>query len=100
VTLVADLLFVNSLLFLVTIEYLKSRTAKRLFDTLERVICIYGKVGFIVQTTLMDMEFEKLRDKLSNVILNTMAAQEHVEEIERKQGARRASRPTNYCPSS
>jgi hypothetical protein len=33
----------------------------------------------------MDMEFKKtLRDELSNVILNTMAAQEHVGEIEKK----------------
>ncbi len=86
-------MFVNGLLFLVTssqgislvtIEYLKSRTAKRLVNTLERVIRIYSKAGFIVQTTLMDMEFEKLRDKLPNKTLNTTAAQEHVGEIERK----------------
>jgi hypothetical protein len=82
VSLVADVIFVNGLPFLVTssrgislvtIEYLKSRTAKRLIDTLERVIRIYRKAGFIVQTALMDMEFEKLIDKLPNVILNTTA---------------------------
>ncbi len=76
-------MFVNSLPFLVTslqgmslvtIEYLKLRTAKRFIDTLERVIRIYRKAGFLVQTTLMDMEFEKLRDKLPNVTLNTTAA--------------------------
>ncbi len=86
-------MFVNGLPFLVTssqgislvtIEYLKLRTAKRLIHTLERVIRIYGKAGFIVQTALMDMEFKKLRDKLPNVIRNTTAAQEHLEEIERK----------------
>ena len=93
VTLVADVMFVNGLPFLVTssrgislvtIEYLKSRTAKRLVHTLERVFRIYGTAGFMVQTALMDMEFEKLRDKLPNIILNTTAAQEHVGEIERK----------------
>ncbi len=77
VTLVADIMFVNGLLFLVTssrgihlvtIEYLKSRTAKRLVHTLERVFHIYGTAGFIVQTALMDMEFKKLKDKLPNVI--------------------------------
>jgi len=67
VTQVADVMSVNGLPFLVTssrgkslvtIEYLKSRTAKRLVDTLlERVIRIYSKAGFIVQTALMDMEF-------------------------------------------
>jgi len=86
-------MFVNGLPFLVTssrgislvtIEYLKSRTAKRLDDTLERVIHIYIKAGFIVQTALIDMEFEKLRDMLPNVTLNTTAAREHVGEIEIK----------------
>ena len=93
VTLVADVMFVNGLPFLVTssrgislvtIEYLKSRTAKRLIDTLERVIRIYSKAGFIVQTALMDMEFEKLKDKLPNVTLNTTASREHMGEIEKK----------------
>jgi len=93
VMLVADIMFVNGLPFLVTssrgislvtIEYLKSRTAKRLVDTLERVIRIYSKAGFIVQTALMDMEFKKLRDELPNITLNTTAAREHVGEIERK----------------
>jgi hypothetical protein len=32
----------------------------------------------------MDMEFEKLSNKLPNVILNTTAVQEHVEDNERK----------------
>ena len=45
---------------------------------------IYGKAGFIVQTVLMDMEFEKLRDKMPSVVINTTAAREHVGEIERK----------------
>ena len=45
-TLLADVMFVNGLQFLVvTIEYLKSRTAKRLIDTLERITDIYGKAG-------------------------------------------------------
>ncbi len=93
VTLVAEVMLVNGLPFLVTssrdislvtVEYLKLRTAKRLVHTLERVVCIYGTAGFIVQTALMDMEFEQLKDKLLNVILNTTAAQEHVGEIDRK----------------
>ncbi len=37
-----------------------------------------------MQTALMDMEFEKLRDMLPNVTLNTTAAREHVGKIERK----------------
>jgi hypothetical protein len=48
------------------------------------VVCIYRTAGLIVQTLLMDMEFEKLRDKLPNAILNTTASREHGGEIERK----------------
>jgi hypothetical protein len=51
---------------------------------LKIVFQIYAKAGFTVQTLFMDMEFNKLRDKLLNITLNTTAAREHVEEIERK----------------
>jgi hypothetical protein len=93
VTLVADVMFVNGLPFLVTslrglslvtIEHLPSRTAKRLVQTLERVFKIYVTAAFIIQTTMMDMEFEKLRPLMPHVALNTTAAQEHVGEIEQK----------------
>ena len=60
------------------------RTAKRLVQTLERVFRIYSTAGFIIQTTMMDMEFEKLRPLMLHVALNTTAAQEHVGEIEQK----------------
>jgi hypothetical protein len=40
--------------------------------------------GFIVQVALMDMEFEKLKDVLPNITINTTAAREYVGEIERK----------------
>ena len=70
VTLVADVMFVNGLPFLVTssqglslvtIEHLPSRTATHLVQTLERVFKIYTTAKFIIQTTMMDKEFEKLR---------------------------------------
>ncbi len=93
VTLVADVMFVNGLPFLVTslrglrlvtIENLPSRTAKCLALTLERVLRIYATAGFVVQTAMMDMEFEILETLLPHVALNTMAAREHIREIERK----------------
>jgi hypothetical protein len=65
-------------------EYLSSRTAKRLVNTLNRVSTIYGTAGFIVQTALMDYEFECLKTLMPNVTLNTMAVSELVGEIERK----------------
>ena len=92
VTLVAEVMFVNSLLFvvtssrgirLVTIEYLPSQTAKRLVLTLKWVLKVYTRGGFVVQTMMMDMEFEKFVDLLRGVI-NTTASREHVGEIEQK----------------
>ncbi len=91
VMLVADVMFVNGLPFLVTslrglslvtIEHLPSRTAKRLAQTLERVFRIYTTAGFVVQTAMMDVEFEKLKTLLPHVALNTTAACEHAKEIE------------------
>ena len=66
------------------IEHIPSRTAKRLVQTLERVFKIYATAGFIIQTAMMDMEFEKLKPLMPHVALNTTAAREHVGEIERK----------------
>jgi hypothetical protein len=40
--------------------------------------------GFIVQVALMDMEFEKLKDVLPNITINTTTGREHVGETERK----------------
>jgi hypothetical protein len=93
VTLVADVMFMNGLPFLVTslqglsfvtVEHLQSRTAKCLVHTLERVFRIYVTAGFVIQTALMDMEFEKLRMMMPHVALNTMVAREHVGEVEQK----------------
>ncbi len=93
ITLVADVMFVNGLPFLVTssqgfslvtIEHLQSRTTKHLVHTLEMVFRIYATARFVIQTALMDMEFEKLRTMMPHVALNTMAAREHVGEEEQK----------------
>ncbi len=89
----ADVMFVNGLPFLVTslqglssvtIEHLPLRTAKRLVHTLERLFRIFVTAGFVIQTALTDMEFEKLRTMMPHVALNTMAACEHVGEVEQK----------------
>ncbi len=86
-------MFVNGLPFLVTssrgislvtIEYLPSRTAKHLVHTLRRVFRVYATGGYVIQTTLMDIEFEKLKPMLPEIALNTTAAQEHEGMVERK----------------
>ena len=95
VTLVADVMFVNKIPFLVscsrninliTIEHVPSpkRTASQLGYLLQRIIRVYARAGFTIQTILMDNEFEKVRDHIHDATLNTPAASEHVGEIERK----------------
>jgi hypothetical protein len=84
-------MFVNGLSFLVTslqglslvtIEHLPSKTAKRLVHTLERVFRIYATARLVIQTALMDMEFEKLRTMMPHMALNTTATREHIGEVE------------------
>ena len=48
------------------------------------VMFLYARGGFIVRHALMDMEFEKIKDLLPLVEVNTTAAREHVGLIERK----------------
>ncbi|KAL7525935.1 hypothetical protein ACHAWF_001573 [Thalassiosira exigua] len=94
VTLVADVMFVNNVPMLVTLsrgikfrttEHVPRRTAKQLSKSLKRVIRLYNRGGFAVQTILMDMEFDKVTPYLEgDVVVNTSAAHEHVAEIERK----------------
>ena len=89
----ADVMFVNGLpivvtssrgISLITIQFLPSQTAKSLANSIMQVLQIYGRAGFVVQTSLMDMEFEKLKDLIPQLTINTMAAREHVGEIERR----------------
>jgi hypothetical protein len=93
VTLAADVMFVSGVPFLVstsrninltTIEHVPHRTASKLGSLLQRIIGVYARAGFTVQTILMDNEFEKVRDHVHLANLNTPAASEHIGEIERR----------------
>ena len=92
VTLTGDVMFVNGYPFLVTlsrnirlftVELLPSRTAKQLSSSLNKIVKIYARGGYIVRLILMDMEFEKVKSEMDSVEINTTAAREHVGEIER-----------------
>ena len=83
VTLSADVIFVNQVPFLVsssrninltTIEFIPRCFASKLGLLLQRIVAVYARAGFIVQTILMDNEFNKVIDHSPNVILNTTAA--------------------------
>ena len=93
ITIVADIMFVNSVPFLVsasrrlnliTIEHAPQRTASKIAYLLQRIIRVHNRAGFTVQMILMDNEFEKVRHHLHETTLNIPAAGEHVAEIERR----------------
>ena len=69
---------------LTTTEYIPTRTAGQLAKSLMKVVYGYARGGFVVNLALMDLEFEKIKDELPLVEVNTTAAREHVPEIERR----------------
>ena len=92
VTMAADVFFVDGMAFLLTVsrqikfitaEYVAGRTAQSLSTHMERVIEVYKRAGFSIRTILMDGEFKKIKDLMSQVVCNTTAAKEHVSKAER-----------------
>ena len=87
VTLTEDVMFVNGLPFFITLsrkikmftaEYIPTRTDAHLSSSLKKIVQIYEKNGFYVNVVMMDMEFEKVADKIGNTEVNTTSAREHV----------------------
>ena len=92
VTLVADVMFVNSVPFMVTqsqdihmptAKVLPNRKAPVLGRAITNICRHYCRGGFVVRLVLMDMEFDKIKEDLTAVEDNTTATWEHLGEIER-----------------
>jgi hypothetical protein len=94
VTLVVDVMFVNSIPFLdlascsvnlITIEHAPPpQMASSLGALLLCIVRVYAKAGFTVSIIIMNYELEKVRDHVPSVNINTTAVSEHVGEIEQK----------------
>ena len=69
---------------MITAKYVPSRTAQQLANSLTKIVNTYARGGFVIYLALMDIEFEKVRDKLAIIEVNTTAAREHVPETERQ----------------
>lgn len=88
VTLGADVTFVCGLPFLgilstkirfITVLFVSCSTATELANGLKNVYSLYGCEGFVVQTALMDGEFEKVHEKLLRLLtINICSKNEHV----------------------
>ncbi|KAL7532846.1 hypothetical protein ACHAWF_004258 [Thalassiosira exigua] len=85
-------MFVNNVAFFVTksrkimfytAEHCPNRRASDLSSAISKVVNLYARGGFTVRAVLMDMEFDKLVDKVPLLEINTTAAREHVGDIER-----------------
>jgi Eukaryotic translation initiation factor 3 subunit G len=94
VELCADIMFVDSIPFLVTVSRhikfgtttkIRDRTGATLSKALQAALKIYGAGGFKVTVAHMDGEFEHLRVDLAiaGVYLNTASRGEHMGDIER-----------------
>ncbi len=79
-------MFVDGVPFLATIlQIIKFITAKhtplqttlQIKQSLSCVIHMYARAGFVVQTILVDGQFEPLKNHLLNVVISTTAASEH-----------------------
>ena len=69
---------------MITAKYVPSRTAHQLANSLTNIVNTYTRRGFVIDLALMDMDFEKVQDKLEIIEVNTTEAREHVPEIERQ----------------
>ena len=86
-------MFVNGVTFLVSVtrglnlvtaEFTPSRTAARLAAGITRMIDLYARGEFQVGTVLMDNEFEKLRNLVPILAINSTVAKEHVPQVEHR----------------
>ena len=66
-----------------TTEYIPTQSAAQISNSLNKIMNLYARNGFVVNVVMMYMEFEKVSDKIGNTEVNTMATREHVGEIER-----------------
>ena len=104
VTIAADVMFIAGVPFFVTyskkikflsVEYLPRRTARQLANALRKVLFIYARGFFLVRQAMMDMEFEKIKDLVPLVEVNSTAARAHVVLIEQTiRSAREKTRAT------
>ncbi len=69
---------------LVTAKFTPSCMAKQLAAGITQMMDLYARGGFQVGTFLMDNKFEKLRNFMPILAINTTAAKEHIPEVECK----------------
>ena len=83
-------MFVNGIPILVTFslniiliiyKYVPNSTTGQLYKSLMKTVKLYARSGFVTDLVLTDMEFEKVKEKVGPLEVNTTAAQQHVAYI-------------------
>ena len=94
VTLCVDIMYINRVVMLVsisrnikftTIEAIPNNKSSTILKSIQAILQIYWRNGFLVEVALMDGEFTHLRGELASmgVTLNDTSRDEHVGDIER-----------------
>ena len=88
-------MFVNGVAFLIifsqnikllTVEHIPTRTVGQLAKSLMNICKLYAKGGFVVTVVLKDKEFDKIRNEVGLLEVNTTAARVHMARIEHQIG--------------
>ena len=66
-----------------TAEFIPKRPVILLAKSLKKSLLLYARGGYIVKIALMDKYFDAVKEHLPFLEVNTMAARDHVAEIER-----------------
>ena len=67
-----------------TVEYMTTRETSHLAKSIKKIVKLYARGGVTVNLCLMDMEFDKIKDLVGFLEVNTTAAREHVGDVERQ----------------
>ena len=82
VILTADVLYANNLSFVITYgrgigfimaKFMPNRIATQLVHNLKIINSLYFRASFIIQTILMNIEFDKVVPEIPEVVVNTSA---------------------------
>ena len=63
--------------------FMPNQTETQLAIDLKRIISLYPRAGFIIQTILLNMEFIMVITEISEVIVSISTASDHMAKVER-----------------
>ena len=68
---------------LINCKYVPTHTVGKLDKLIMKTGKLYARGGFVTRLVLMDIELQKVKDKVGLMEVNTTAARDHAAEIEK-----------------